>query len=78
MTTYTNGFSCLTNETSNECILEFAQNIPVFNENGEVIDTKREEVASLIMLPETALALASAISNLLADRLESSDGVTKK
>lgn len=67
MLQYTNGFSCAIDPTREEVIINYTQQAPIFDEDGNVTKVKVEEVIGLAMGRGMAENLVEALNGLLND-----------
>lgn len=67
MLQYTNGFSCAVDPAREEIIINFGQQAPVYDAEGNVADIKVEDVVALAMGRSTAERLINSLIELLDD-----------
>lgn len=69
MLQYINGFSCILNQKQNSVVLSLCQDepVPTYKKQGEILDQKINDVASLVMDVECAKALGGSLLQLFAD-----------
>lgn len=65
MLQYTNGFSCATDPLKEEMIINFGQQMPSYDEEGNVVGVKVEEVVTLAMGRSTTERLINSLIELL-------------
>jgi len=65
MNNYVNNFRCAKSEKTNEFIINFIQDFPIIDAAGQITGTNQVEVASLVMLSDSASNLVKAITGLL-------------
>lgn len=65
MLQYTNGFSCAVDPAREEIIIKFGQQAPVYDDDGNVVDVKIEDVVDLAMGRSTAERLIDSLIELL-------------
>ena len=68
MIIYTNGFRCARNDISGEMIINFTQDVPIFDDTGAISGANREEAATLVMHSDVAMNLAQLITNIVTAR----------
>lgn len=61
MYTYANGFRFAGRNDGSDVMLNFMQDLPIFNETSDVVDMGTEVVASVVMTRENILRLANSI-----------------
>jgi hypothetical protein len=69
MLQFTNGFACAVDGDKTEVIINFMQNHPNFDKDGNVAGTASESVVSIVMQHEMAAELASALLKMLSSDL---------
>ena len=67
MNQYANAFSCAKDNSGAEIVINFGQNTPVFNDNGDLDKVVREPVASIVMNSEHAKQFLNILSDLLKE-----------
>ena len=67
MLQYVNSFSCITSEADNSFVLRLLQNVPVFSEDPDKMDTELIEVTSVVMSIDAAKSLAGLIQSLITN-----------
>lgn len=67
MNQYVNFFSCAKDNSGTEIVITARQNYPSFDENGKILNTDQEDVASLVMTTRVARALLSSLSSILEE-----------
>lgn len=65
MNQYVNFFSCAKDNSGTEIVIKARQNYPSFDENGKILNTDQEDVASLVMTTRIARNLLAALSDIL-------------
>ena len=65
MNQYVNFFSCAKDNSGVEIVINAKQTFPVFDENGTITGTQREDVASLVMTTEIARIFSQELSDIL-------------
>lgn len=65
MLQFTNGFSCAMDQENGELIVNFIQQAPRVDDNGETAEVSVSEVVSLVMGKVMAQKLAESINELL-------------
>lgn len=69
---FTNGYNCAIDMERKMVSIRFIQNIPSFNEKGELDDSEITEIASVVMSPDMAKTLGSALTSIMEE--ESASG----
>ena len=64
---YTNGYNCAIDTGRQMVSIRFFQNIPSFDEKGDLSDSEIEEVTSIVMSMDMARALGNALSSIMED-----------
>lgn len=64
MLQYTNAFSCALDQEKEEVIINFIQNSPVFDIEGNMAEVKSEEVISLVMRKAIVDKLIAALCEI--------------
>lgn len=65
MNQYVNFFSCAKDNSGTEIVVTARQNYPSFDENGKILNTDQEDIASLVMTTRVARALMESLSDIL-------------
>ena len=65
MNQYVNYFNCATDDSGAEIVINAKQTFPVFDDDGKITGTHREEVASLVMTTEVARIFSEELSDIL-------------
>lgn len=75
MNQYVNFFSCAKDNSGVEIVINAKQTFPIFDENGHITGTQREDVASFVMTTEVARIFSAELSDILSqiDAREKSD-----
>ena len=67
MNQYVNFFSCAKDSSGAEIVINAKQTFPIFDDNGNITGTHREDVASLVMTTEVARIFSEELSDILSE-----------
>ena len=79
MNQYVNYFTCATDDSGVEIVIKARQTFPIFDDNGKIVGTHREDVASLVMTIEVARVFSEQLSDILnkIDVKEKNTGISE-
>lgn len=64
MQIYTNGFFVARNDNNDEILVNFFQDTPTYNDDGDITGTARETVSQLVMTHEIANNLIASLASV--------------